>query len=520
MGFLGAYTPTGSAVDLQMRAYSQRNPAWSKWLSLGSAGDGSASISETETDVNMDTDIFTMRGSSSVANAERFQIRLVLKSKDGSVLPIVYNAGITFKKSAYDASEAEPLSKMEELPESAGKLDAEGYSAYAYGVMSSWRFENMELIMLNAQGADLLFEQVALANYDHRSGWGNWAMTNYKPGAFGYYAYTQFGASSALVQQALAAGNMVGLYVKGSLVPGTNSATTSQTVVTGYYTAEDGTVMFKLICPRGDTGELADGDVYGEISAADLDAAIKGFGSSGARGLMYVVGTKQWESSVQEIEVDEIVVDPAYTDNYKNENGGIIAYVLKSELVEGAKRAAAKFYYDIIINEDGTLSLPDTVAACDTAIVYVIGNNGITRITTLDTHTWDEGTVTIKPGCETEGEKTYQCTVEGCEETLVEKIEATGHAYGEYVSDGNATCTEDGTKTAICGNDASHTDTIIDEGSATGVHTYEDGVCTGCGLEAPVDTGDHAQPMLWVALMMLAGAALVVLTAKRTALQK
>ena len=523
MGFLGAYTPTGSSVDLQIRAFSQKGQVWGKWLSMGSAGDGSTSISEQDDHTNMSTDIYMMRGSSSVANAQRFQLRLVLKSKDGSVLPAVYNAGVTFKKELYNPSEAEPLSKLEELPASAGKPDAEAYSAYAYGAMGSWRFENMELIMLNAQGADLLFEQVAFANYDHNAGWGNWAMTNYKPGAFGYYAYTQFGASSALVQQALAAGNMVGLYVHGGYVPGTNSNKSSQTVVVGYYTKDDGTVMFNVICPRGDTSELAAGKVYGEISAADLDAAIQNFnsGSSGnARGLMYVVGTKQWESSIQEEIVDEIIVDPEYPDNYKNEKGGVIAYVLKSEVDGEAKRAAAKFYYDIIVNEDGTLSLPESVPACDTAIVFAIGNNGITQITTMDTHTWDEGEVTTKPGCESEGEKTYHCTVEGCEETKTEKIEATGHAYGEYVSDGNATCTQDGTKTAVCGNDASHTDTIADEGSATGVHTYEDGVCTGCGAEAPSDTGDHAQPMLWAALMALAAAALALLVSKKKALQK
>lgn len=523
MGFLGAYTPTGSSVDLQMRAFSQQGKVWSKWYSLGSAGDGSTSISEKDDNVNMNTDIFTMRGSSSIANAERFQLRLVLKSKDGGVLPIVYNAGATFKKAAYDTSEAEPLSKMEELPASAGKLDAEAYSAYAYGAMSSWRYENMELIMLNAQGADLLFEQVALANYDHRNGWGNWAMTNYKPGAFGYYAYTQYGASSELIQQALAAGNMVGVYVHGGKLPAdarTNSSSTSQTVVVGYYTKDDGTVMFKVICPRGDTSELAAGAVYGEVSAAQMDEAIAAFNTSSARGLMYVVGTKQWEASIQEVVVDEIVVDPEYTDNYKNEKGGVIAYVLKSELDVNAKRASAKFYYDIIINEDGTLSLPDTVAACDTATVYVIGNNNVTYITSLDTHTWDEGGVTTNPGCESEGEKTYTCTVEGCDEVKVEKIDPTGHAYGEYVSDGNATCIQDGTKTAICGNNANHKDTVADEGSATGVHTYEDGVCTGCGVEEPVDTGDHAQPMLWAAVMAASLACIAVLLSKKKAEQK
>ena len=45
------------------------------------------------------------------------------------------------------------------------------------------------------------------------------------------------------------------------------------------------------------------------------------------------------------------------------------------------------------------------------------------------------------------------------------------HQFGDYVSDGNATCTEDGTKTATCAV-CGATDTVADEGSALG-HDYE-----------------------------------------------
>ncbi len=53
------------------------------------------------------------------------------------------------------------------------------------------------------------------------------------------------------------------------------------------------------------------------------------------------------------------------------------------------------------------------------------------------------------------------------------------HSFTNYVSDGNATCTEDGTKTAKC-DGCEQTDTIADPGSAIG-HNYVNGVCTGCG---------------------------------------
>lgn len=88
------------------------------------------------------------------------------------------------------------------------------------------------------------------------------------------------------------------------------------------------------------------------------------------------------------------------------------------------------------------------------------------------------------------------------------------HTFTKYVSDNNAACTEDGTKTAVC--DVCHTakDTITDEGSAKG-HTYDEGrvtkepttaqagektyTCTVCGAvkteEIPViETQDPEDP--------------------------
>ena len=48
----------------------------------------------------------------------------------------------------------------------------------------------------------------------------------------------------------------------------------------------------------------------------------------------------------------------------------------------GEKLAASKFYYDIIVNADGTLALPEALqaklAAGDTANLYVVHNNGMT----------------------------------------------------------------------------------------------------------------------------------------------
>ena len=554
LGHLNAATPGISSVDLWVRAYTQNGQAWSNWYRFGNASVGTASASGGDKDdyVNMDTDVFTMRGSSSVANGLKFQIKLVLTS-DGKDQPVVHSAGLTIKKSSYNGDESN-TDKTVELPESA-EINVDPYNRYSYRVVDENNMVYREnyphkviawLMALNAHGSDLLFEEVGFANYDWGSGvvdFNNWTMINYAPGEFGHKAYTQFGANATLIQQIIAAGDLPIVLASGKYLEGTSSNTRSLSLIYGYYTKEDGTVMFKTLCPRGDITEMKNGDVYGEITADELNSAIAGYSKSAARGVVYVVGAKAFESSWQRIEAEAVMTDTnnsAFTVSVNGEKlvlpenfldystfgkGGVITYTLASETDPEAKLAAGKFYYDITINEDGTLSVPAAlkaeVEALGSAKIYIICNNGVTYTATLKHgHTWDDGEVTTKPGCESEGEKTYHCTTEGCEETKTEKIEATGHAYGEYVSDGNATCTQDGTKTAVCGNDASHTDTIADEGSATGVHTYEDGVCTGCGAEAPSDTGDHAQPMLWAALMALAAAALALLVNKKKALQK
>ena len=76
----------------------------------------------------------------------------------------------------------------------------------------------------------------------------------------------------------------------------------------------------------------------------------------------------------------------------------------------------------------------------------------------------------------------------GC--TSCAYTETAAHTFGDYVSDENATCTADGTKTASC-TDCEATDTQPDEDSALG-HTFTkyasngDATCTADGTETAV----------------------------------
>lgn len=50
-------------------------------------------------------------------------------------------------------------------------------------------------------------------------------------------------------------------------------------------------------------------------------------------------------------------------------------------------------------------------------------------------HVWDNGSVTKEPGCVEAGEKTFKCTVEGCDGTKKEPIGALGHHFEEVADD-------------------------------------------------------------------------------------
>ena len=90
---------------------------------------------------------------------------------------------------------------------------------------------------------------------------------------------------------------------------------------------------------------------------------------------------------------------------------------------------------------------------------------------------WDSGTVTTPATCTGKGVRTYTCT--SSSHTKTEDIPALNHSFAgqEYVSDNNATCEQDGTKTAKCARygtgGCTETDTVTDTGSKLG-HFFED----------------------------------------------
>ena len=90
---------------------------------------------------------------------------------------------------------------------------------------------------------------------------------------------------------------------------------------------------------------------------------------------------------------------------------------------------------------------------------------------------WDGGTVTTPATCTEKGVRTYTCT--SSSHTRTEDIPALNHSFAgqAYVSDNNATCEQDGTKTVKCvrygTGGCMATDTVTDTGSKLG-HLFED----------------------------------------------
>lgn len=65
-------------------------------------------------------------------------------------------------------------------------------------------------------------------------------------------------------------------------------------------------------------------------------------------------------------------------------------------------------------------------------------------------HEWDEGTVTTESTCHSEGKRTYNCKVEGCEQTKTEPISMIAHSWDDGKVTKEAKCNAEGVTTYTC----------------------------------------------------------------------
>ena len=92
-------------------------------------------------------------------------------------------------------------------------------------------------------------------------------------------------------------------------------------------------------------------------------------------------------------------------------------------------------------------------------------------------YVWDSGTVTTPATCTGKGVRTYTCS--SSSHTRTEDIPALNHSFAgqAYISDNNATCEQDGTKTIRCvrygRGGCTEKDTVVDTGSMLG-HSFDE----------------------------------------------
>lgn len=117
--------------------------------------------------------------------------------------------------------------------------------------------------------------------------------------------------------------------------------------------------------------------------------------------------------------------------------------------------------------EDESRKVPSTCVSTGTCyVVCSICNANFSLSTPIDeeNHIW-KYKVTTNPTCTQEGIETGYCPYhEDAENAPVKAIAPTGHTFKTYKSDNNASCQEDGTKTAEC-ESCGVTETVTDEGS-------------------------------------------------------
>lgn len=152
----------------------------------------------------------------------------------------------------------------------------------------------------------------------------------------------------------------------------------------------------------------------------------------------------------------------------------------------GAAQAEAGSDYNATISNNGGCSLPSsitvtvggtTLAKGSSTYTYspmngnvvikgeaITGNIVISAAAT--THQWSaEDVLVVGPSCTTQGVTSKYCKV--CGATSGNGgVSPTGHKFVNYVSNKDATCSKDGTKTATCSNPGcTQTSTITDTGS-------------------------------------------------------
>ena len=295
----------------------------------------------------------------------------------------------------------------------------------------------------------------------------------------------------------------------------------SQDSADGYFNCtnyiQSGTIVFR---PSDITG-YNDGDVF-TVSVTGVKTPLSytvSFFSLGSE-LGHVHTFKKGKLTVNGIDIDAMTADVSLkcdscdaafestgtitnllTDNVTCGFKGYVGFDFEAKIY-GVNWQGTNYYYikglphkygDVDFTWDGTDCTAD--AKCSRCGDVVSEKCTVTSRTTAT--------------CTADGVTIYTAEYDGKTDTKTVGTPATGHSFTDYVSDNNATCTADGTKTAKCNNGCGATDTIADEGSKldhkfTKYVPNNDATCKnagtktakcdyGCGSTDTVENADDPQ---------------------------
>lgn len=168
-------------------------------------------------------------------------------------------------------------------------------------------------------------------------------------------------------------------------------------------------------------------------------------------------------------------------DKFNELLGKAKAYYADETLTDEAKEEIAK-----IINLPVFIYTPQNLIETELSGYINTLDNLVAKVESClsGTHSFANYEETSSAKCGVNAKETGACSF--CGETDVREVEGTAlnHSWGEYKSNGDATCAADGTKTASCAHGCGATDTVTDEGSKL-PHTDEDGdsICDVCGYD-------------------------------------
>ena len=133
-------------------------------------------------------------------------------------------------------------------------------------------------------------------------------------------------------------------------------------------------------------------------------------------------------------------------------------------------------------SQDMTPYLSSSYCCRKSGAYYVVGSHLYQLKNTSETYLKTEA------GCTNPAEYYMSCACGKAGTDFFTYGDPLGHSFTNYVSNDNATCTENGTETASCNRGCGATDEREIPDSAKG-HSYQNGKCTVCGDES--QCGDH-----------------------------